>query len=75
MKLAHLISKVTTPIFLGLLYIIMFTGVGGIVRPVGKRPMIPKKVGQSYWIREALLGSTPLATWRRVVSTAMCVGF
>lgn len=50
MKLAPPDLQGYHPISLGLLYIVVFTGVGGIMQLVGKRPMLQKKVGQSYWV-------------------------
>jgi hypothetical protein len=49
MKLALLISKVTTPIFMGVVYFLVFTVAGGIMRAFGKRPMVHEPEGGSYW--------------------------
>ena len=50
MKFAHLLSKVTTPIFLGVLYMLVLTPVGWIMRAVGKRPLVHADNQGGYWI-------------------------
>ena len=49
MKLAHLISKVTTPVFMGVVYFVVFAPAGLIMRAVGKRPIVHQPEGGSYW--------------------------
>jgi hypothetical protein len=49
MKLALVISKVTTPIFMGVVYFVVFTPAGLIMRAVGKRPIVHRPEGGSYW--------------------------
>lgn len=49
MKLAHLISKVTTPIFMGVVYFLVFTVAGGLMRAFGKRPIEHEPTRGSYW--------------------------
>jgi hypothetical protein len=39
MRLAHLISKVTTPIFMGVVYFLVLTPTGVVMRLFGRRPM------------------------------------
>lgn len=48
MGLAHLISKVTTPIFMGLVFFLAITPTALIMRVLGKRPL-RAKTGSSYW--------------------------
>lgn len=53
MGLAHLISKVTTPIFMGIVYFVVITPISFLMRLFGKRPLAVKS-GSSYWkAREA----------------------
>lgn len=49
MKLAHLISKVTTPIVMGVMYLLVLTPVGLLRRTLGGNPMVHTPEGDSYW--------------------------
>ena len=49
MGLAHLISKVTTPIVMGVMYLVVITPVGLLRRAFGGNPMEHAPVEQSYW--------------------------
>lgn len=51
MKIALAISKVTTPIFLGIVYYLLLTPTGLIMRLLGKRPIVHQPQQQSYWRR------------------------
>lgn len=48
MGLAHLISKVTTPIFMGVVYFVVITPIALLMGALGKRPLRPRP-GASYW--------------------------
>jgi hypothetical protein len=53
MRFAHAISRVTTPIFMGIIYFVVISPIGLIARLVGHRPLVRPR-GQSAWIpREA----------------------
>ena len=49
MQLAHLISKVTTPIVMGVMYLLVLTPVGLLRRLFGGNPMEHQLTGASYW--------------------------
>lgn len=49
MKLAHLMSKVTTPIVMGVMYLLVLTPVGLLRRTFGGNPMVHTPEGGSYW--------------------------
>ena len=49
MKLAHVISKVTTPIVMGLMYLLVLTPVGLLRRAFGGNPMVHPPEGSGYW--------------------------
>jgi hypothetical protein len=49
MGLAHLISKVTTPIFMGVVFFVVIMPVGLIMRLVGHNPVRHRAVNGSYW--------------------------
>ena len=49
MQLAHLISKVTTPIVMGVMYLLVLTPVGLIRRAVGGNPLVHEPQSGSYW--------------------------
>ncbi len=49
MQLAHLISKVTTPIVMGVMYLLVLTPVGLVRRALGGNPMVHEPQSGSYW--------------------------
>lgn len=51
MKLAHAISRVTTPIFMGIVYFVVLTPVGVVRRIAGANPLVHRPADGSYWIR------------------------
>jgi hypothetical protein len=53
MKLAHAISRVTTPIFMGIVYFVVLTPIGLIRRSFGSNPLVHKAEHESYWIARA----------------------
>jgi hypothetical protein len=50
MKFALLISKVTTPIFMGLVYYLSVLPIGLVMRMLGKNPMTRGKKNPSFWV-------------------------
>ena len=50
MGLAHLLSKVTTPIFMGIVYFLVLTPVGLILRIIGRRPLSKRGTKSGYWV-------------------------
>jgi hypothetical protein len=49
MGLAHAISKVTTPIFMGIVYFLVIMPVGLIMRALGRNPIRHRPVDGSFW--------------------------
>jgi len=49
MTLAHAISKVTTPIVMGIMYFLVITPIGIVRRLVGGNPLEHAPAGQSFW--------------------------
>jgi hypothetical protein len=49
MGLGHAISKVTTPIFLGIVFFLIIMPVGLLMRLLGRNPVRHAPVGGSYW--------------------------
>ncbi len=49
MALAHAISKVTSPIVMGVMYLIVLTPVGILRRSLGGNPLVHQLDKQSYW--------------------------
>ena len=49
MGLAHAISKVTTPIVMGVIYLVVMTPIGAIRRAFGGNPMVHTPHENSYW--------------------------
>jgi len=55
MKLARAISRVTTPIFMGIVYFALLTPIGIIRRTFGRNPLVHETDRGSYWIARAPL--------------------
>lgn len=49
MGLAHAISKVTTPIVMGVMYLVVLTPVGLLRRTFGGNPLVHAPRGAGYW--------------------------
>ena len=49
MGVAHAISKVTTPIFMGIVFFVVMMPVGLIMRGLGRNPVRHEPDGDSYW--------------------------
>lgn len=49
MKLAHAISKVTTPIVMGVMYLLVLTPVGVLRRWLGGNPMVHEAGANGFW--------------------------
>lgn len=49
MGLAHAISKVTTPIVMGVMYLVVMTPVGYVRRTLGGNPLVHQPTASSYW--------------------------
>lgn len=51
MRLASAISRVTTPVFMGLMYYGVFTPLGLVFRAVGRRPLARDPGAATYWVQ------------------------
>lgn len=49
MWVAHAISRVTTPIFLGLVYFVVLTPAGMLRRTIGRNPLVRQAGENGYW--------------------------
>jgi hypothetical protein len=49
MGLAHAISKVTTPIFMGVVFFVVITPIGLLMRLAGKRGLVHRERDGGYW--------------------------
>lgn len=49
MQLAHALSKVTTPIFMGVIYYLVLTPTGLLMRLMGRDPLRAREVAGSVW--------------------------
>jgi saxitoxin biosynthesis operon SxtJ-like protein len=49
MALAKVISKVTTPVFMSLIFFVVLTPAGFLVRLFGHRPLTRARGGPTYW--------------------------
>lgn len=52
--LGHAMSKVTAPVFLGLVYFVVLTPVGLLMRLFGRRPLERPAGASSWWVNRAL---------------------
>ncbi|MDP2471185.1 MAG: SxtJ family membrane protein [Candidatus Palauibacterales bacterium] len=50
MRMAHAISRVTTPIFLGIVYLVVLTPAGLLMRLLGRDPLRHAASKTGYWI-------------------------
>lgn len=56
MNFALMLSKVTTPIFMGIVYFLVVTPIGVIMRLFGKNPVATKPQVESYWVPKSAAG-------------------
>ena len=49
MRLALAISKVTTPILMGIVYFLVIAPIGLLRRTVGGNPVVQQRAGDTYW--------------------------
>jgi hypothetical protein len=64
MALAHVISKVTTPIVMGVMYLFVLSPIGWARRTMGGNPMAHAEHGRSFW-HERAAGSRRSKSMRR----------
>lgn len=64
MALAHAISRVTTPIVMGLMYLLVMTPVGVLRRRFAGNPLVHQQANAGYW-RSRPQGSRRSATMTR----------
>jgi hypothetical protein len=50
MRLAHAISKVTTPILMGIVYYVTVAPIGLVMRMLGRNPLVHRPLEGSFWI-------------------------
>jgi hypothetical protein len=50
MGLAHVLSKVTTPIFMGVVYYLVVTPIGLLMRVIGRRPLVHAEHERGFWM-------------------------
>jgi hypothetical protein len=60
MRGAHAISKVTTPLFLSIMYLLVLTPAGLLMRGLGRNPLRHAESGGGYWIMRDSGQSTDL---------------
>lgn len=53
MALAHAISKVTTPVFMGIVYFLVITPTGLLMKAFGKAPLRAPRGATTYWTTRA----------------------
>jgi len=60
MRLARGISKVTTPIFMGVVFFVVVTPVGLVMRLAGHRPLVHRERNGGFWIKPASGGRSDM---------------
>ena len=53
MRTAHAMSRVTTPVFLGIFYFAVLTPMGLVLRLAGRSPLRRRRDAATYWVRRA----------------------
>lgn len=53
MQFALLLSKVTTPVFMGVVYFLIITPTGFLRRTLARSPMRPRAEKDSFWVASA----------------------
>jgi hypothetical protein len=53
MGFAHRIAKVTSPIFMGIVYFVAIMPIGLVMRTLGRNPIRHREVNDSYWHRRS----------------------
>jgi len=53
MGLAHAISRVTTPVFMGVMYFAVLTPVGLLRRTFGRSPLQRDRHSTTFWVERA----------------------
>ena len=51
MGFGRLMSRVTTPVFMGIVYFVILTPIGWVMRLFGKNPVARPPVEGSFWVR------------------------
>lgn len=51
MGFGQLLSRVTTPVFMGIIYFLILTPIGGAMRLFGRNPVRRPPVEGSFWVR------------------------
>jgi hypothetical protein len=51
MEFGRLLSRVTTPVFMGIVYFLILTPIGRVMRLFGKNPVARPPVAGSFWVR------------------------
>jgi hypothetical protein len=64
MALAHAISRVTTPIVMGVMYLLVLTPAGALRRTLGGNPLVHAEQDHGYW-RSRPAGARRSADMRR----------
>ena len=60
MGLARVISKVTTPVFMGVVFFLVITPIGWLMRLVGRRALVHREHEGGYWAAPASGGRSDL---------------
>jgi hypothetical protein len=53
MAMAHRISKVTTPLIMGIVYFLVLTPIGLVMRLLGRNPLVHPRRQTSFWVDRA----------------------
>jgi hypothetical protein len=65
MRLGLALSKVTTPIFMGLVYFAVLTPTGLLIRLFGRNPLRAREVARSFWVVRSAEKNAPESLTRQ----------
>ena len=54
MAFAHALSRITTPIFMSIVYFLVIMPTGLAMRLFGRNPIVPREDGGSFWFRRGV---------------------
>jgi hypothetical protein len=60
MGLARAISRVTTPVFMGIVFFLVITPIGWLMRLFGRRPLVHRERDGGFWVAPASGGRSDL---------------
>ena len=51
LRFGHMLSRITTPLVMGMLYLLVFTPIGVVMRIAGRNALTRRAENNSYWVK------------------------